>query len=107
MLRLLFVATVTRLCRDSFSRKPSLFPDVAFSLLQPPLPVVQAPPAVVPQRPQHYQEPAMTFPVVQPTTVASMQLGQSQPVLASQQVRSCCQGTSPHASPMLYSRRYL
>ncbi|NXC43548.1 WNK2 kinase, partial [Penelope pileata] len=51
----------------------------------PALPVVQAPPAVVPQRPQHYQEPAMTFPVVQPTTVASLQLGQSQPVLASQQ----------------------
>ncbi|NXI68805.1 WNK2 kinase, partial [Anseranas semipalmata] len=51
----------------------------------PALPVVQAPPAVVSQRPQHYQEPAMTFPVVQPTTVASLQLGQSQPVLASQQ----------------------
>ncbi|NXK52105.1 WNK2 kinase, partial [Chauna torquata] len=51
----------------------------------PALPVVQAPPAVMSQRPQHYQEPAMTFPVVQPTTVASLQLGQSQPVLASQQ----------------------
>ncbi|XP_075015567.1 serine/threonine-protein kinase WNK2 isoform X2 [Calonectris borealis] len=51
----------------------------------PGLPAVQAAPAVVPQRPQHYQEPAMPFPVVQPTTVASLQLGQPQPVLANQQ----------------------
>ncbi|XP_009582284.1 PREDICTED: serine/threonine-protein kinase WNK2-like, partial [Fulmarus glacialis] len=51
----------------------------------PGLPAVQAAPAVVSQRPQHYQEPAMPFPIVQPTTVASLQLGQPQPVLASQQ----------------------
>ncbi|TFK12024.1 potassium voltage-gated channel subfamily H member 8 [Platysternon megacephalum] len=51
----------------------------------PGLTVAQAPPAVISQRPQHYQEPAMTFPVIQPITVASSQLGQSQPVLASQQ----------------------
>ncbi|XP_037761180.1 serine/threonine-protein kinase WNK2 isoform X11 [Chelonia mydas] len=54
----------------------------------PGLTVVQAPPAVISQRPQHYQEPAMTFPVIQPTTVASLQMGQSQPVLASQQQQS-------------------
>lgn len=58
------------------------------SLLQPGLPAVQAAPAVVSQRPQHYQEPAMPFPVVQPTTVSSLQLGQPQPVLAGQQVRA-------------------
>nr|XP_025043817.1 serine/threonine-protein kinase WNK2 isoform X8 [Pelodiscus sinensis] len=51
----------------------------------PGLPVVQATPAVVSQRPQHYQEPAMTFPVIQPITGASLQMGPSQPVLASQQ----------------------
>ncbi|XP_075795066.1 serine/threonine-protein kinase WNK2 isoform X15 [Pelodiscus sinensis] len=51
----------------------------------PGLPVVQAPPTVVSQRPQHYQEPAMTFPVIQPITGASLQMGPSQPVLASQQ----------------------
>ncbi|XP_050815132.1 serine/threonine-protein kinase WNK2 isoform X8 [Gopherus flavomarginatus] len=51
----------------------------------PGLTVAQAPPAVLSQRPQHYQEPAMTFPVIQPITVASSQMGQSQPVLASQQ----------------------
>ncbi|XP_034631027.1 serine/threonine-protein kinase WNK2 isoform X6 [Trachemys scripta elegans] len=51
----------------------------------PGLTVAQAPPAVISQRPQHYQEPAMTFPVIQPITVASSQMGQSQPVLASQQ----------------------
>ncbi|XP_074862227.1 serine/threonine-protein kinase WNK2 isoform X9 [Carettochelys insculpta] len=51
----------------------------------PGLAVVQAPPAVVSQRPQHYQEPAMTFPVIQPTTGASLQMGPSQPVLTSQQ----------------------
>ncbi|XP_059571482.1 serine/threonine-protein kinase WNK2 isoform X10 [Alligator mississippiensis] len=53
----------------------------------PGLPVVQTPPAAaaLSQRPQHYQEPAMTFPVVQPTTVASLQIGQQQPVLGSQQ----------------------
>ncbi|KAM7169835.1 serine/threonine-protein kinase WNK2 isoform 7-T8 [Macrochelys suwanniensis] len=54
----------------------------------PGLTVVQAPPAVISQRPQHYQEPAMTFPAIQPTTVASLQMGQSQPVLASQQQQS-------------------
>ncbi|XP_050815129.1 serine/threonine-protein kinase WNK2 isoform X6 [Gopherus flavomarginatus] len=52
----------------------------------PGLTVAQAPPAVLSQRPQHYQEPAMTFPVIQPITVASSQMGQSQPVLASQQI---------------------
>ncbi|XP_065407128.1 serine/threonine-protein kinase WNK2 isoform X15 [Chrysemys picta bellii] len=52
----------------------------------PGLTVAQAPPAVISQRPQHYQEPAMTFPVIQPITVASSQMGQSQPVLASQQI---------------------
>ncbi|KAM6256763.1 serine/threonine-protein kinase WNK2 [Porphyrio hochstetteri] len=51
----------------------------------PGIPTVQAAPAVVSQRPQHYQEPAMPFPVVQPTTVASLQLGQPQPGLAGQQ----------------------
>ncbi|XP_044880144.1 serine/threonine-protein kinase WNK2 isoform X7 [Mauremys mutica] len=51
----------------------------------PGLTVAQAPPAVLSQRPQHYQEPAMTFPVIQPITVAPSQMGQSQPVLASQQ----------------------
>ncbi|XP_075370700.1 serine/threonine-protein kinase WNK2 isoform X5 [Mycteria americana] len=51
----------------------------------PGLPAVPAAPAVLSQRPQHYQEPVMPFPVVQPTTVASLQLGQPQPVLASQQ----------------------
>ncbi|XP_075795055.1 serine/threonine-protein kinase WNK2 isoform X4 [Pelodiscus sinensis] len=54
----------------------------------PGLPVVQAPPTVVSQRPQHYQEPAMTFPVIQPITGASLQMGPSQPVLASQQQQS-------------------
>ncbi|NXT02195.1 WNK2 kinase, partial [Jacana jacana] len=49
------------------------------------LPAVQPAPAVVAPRPQHYQEPAMPFPVVQPTTVASLQLGQQQPMLAGQQ----------------------
>ncbi|PKU43131.1 serine threonine-protein kinase wnk2 isoform x8 [Limosa lapponica baueri] len=49
------------------------------------LPTVPPAPAVVAPRPQHYQEPAMPFPVVQPTTVASLQLGQPQPVLAGQQ----------------------
>ncbi|NXN23503.1 WNK2 kinase, partial [Nycticryphes semicollaris] len=49
------------------------------------LPAVQPAPTVVAPRPQHYQEPAMPFPVVQPTTVASLQLGQPQPVLAGQQ----------------------
>ncbi|XP_064287972.1 serine/threonine-protein kinase WNK2 isoform X7 [Passer domesticus] len=48
----------------------------------PVLPVVPATPAVVPQ---HYQEPAMPFPVV-PSTVASLPLGQPPPpVLAGQQ----------------------
>ncbi|XP_038266219.1 serine/threonine-protein kinase WNK2 isoform X9 [Dermochelys coriacea] len=61
----------------------------------PGLTVVQAPPAVISQRPQHYQEPAMTFPVIQPTTVASLQMGQSQPVLASQQQQSMPQQAPP------------
>nr|XP_056707574.1 serine/threonine-protein kinase WNK2 [Euleptes europaea] len=55
---------------------------------QPPvpgLPVVQAPSAVVSQRPQHYQEPAIPFPAVHSTTVAPAQMRQPQPVLASQQ----------------------
>ncbi|NXT94509.1 WNK2 kinase, partial [Anhinga rufa] len=60
----------------------------------PGLPAVQPAPAVVPQRPQHYQEPAMPFPVVQPTTVASLQLGQPQPVLASQQQQPISQQAS-------------
>ncbi|XP_076202023.1 serine/threonine-protein kinase WNK2 isoform X13 [Aptenodytes patagonicus] len=60
----------------------------------PGLPAVQAAPAVVSQRPQHYQEPAMPFPVVQPTTVASLQLGQPQPVLASQQQQPISQQAS-------------
>ncbi|XP_068883723.1 serine/threonine-protein kinase WNK2 isoform X8 [Aphelocoma coerulescens] len=48
----------------------------------PVLPAVPAAPAVVPQ---HYQEPAMPFPVV-PTTVPSLPLGQPPPpVLAGQQ----------------------
>ncbi|XP_027744642.1 serine/threonine-protein kinase WNK2 isoform X6 [Empidonax traillii] len=49
----------------------------------PVLPAVPPAPAVVPQ---HYQEPAMPFPVVQPTTVASLPLAQPPPpVLAGQQ----------------------
>ncbi|XP_063204349.1 serine/threonine-protein kinase WNK2 isoform X4 [Chroicocephalus ridibundus] len=58
------------------------------------LPAVQPAPAVVTPRPQHYQEPAMPFPVVQPTTVASLQLGQPQPVLASQQQQPMSQQAS-------------
>ncbi|XP_059678989.1 serine/threonine-protein kinase WNK2 [Gavia stellata] len=60
----------------------------------PGLPAVQAAPGVVSQRPQHYQEPAMPFPVVQPTTVASLQLGQPQPVLAGQQQQPMSQQAS-------------
>ncbi|XP_042662896.1 serine/threonine-protein kinase WNK2 isoform X4 [Tyto alba] len=60
----------------------------------PGLPTVQAAPTVVSQRPQHYQEPVMPFPVVQPTTVASLQLGQPQPVLASQQQQPLSQQAS-------------
>ncbi|XP_074909223.1 serine/threonine-protein kinase WNK2 isoform X8 [Buteo buteo] len=60
----------------------------------PGLPAVQAAPAVVSQRPQHYQEPAMPFPVVQPTTVSSLQLGQPQPVLAGQQQQPISQQAS-------------
>ncbi|KAH0630105.1 hypothetical protein JD844_012743 [Phrynosoma platyrhinos] len=51
----------------------------------PGLPVVQAPPAVVSQLPQHYQEPAIPFPVVHPTSTAPVQMRPPQPVLASQQ----------------------
>ncbi|XP_065543277.1 serine/threonine-protein kinase WNK2 isoform X2 [Lathamus discolor] len=51
----------------------------------PGVPTVPAVPAVVSQRPQPYPEPAMPFPVVQPTTVASLPLGQPQPVLSGQQ----------------------
>ncbi|NXG46876.1 WNK2 kinase, partial [Psilopogon haemacephalus] len=60
----------------------------------PGLPAVPAAPTVVSQRPQHYQEPAMPFPVVQPTTVASLQLGQPQPVLAGQQQQPISQQAS-------------
>uniref|UniRef100_A0A8B9Q5E7 non-specific serine/threonine protein kinase n=1 Tax=Apteryx owenii TaxID=8824 RepID=A0A8B9Q5E7_APTOW len=60
----------------------------------PGLPVVQAPSAAVSQRPQQYQEPTMTFPVVQPTTVASLPMGQSPPVLASQQQQPMSQQAS-------------
>ncbi|XP_019360586.1 PREDICTED: serine/threonine-protein kinase WNK2 isoform X5 [Gavialis gangeticus] len=62
----------------------------------PGLPVVQTPPAAaaLSQRPQHYQEPAMTFPVAQPTTAASLQMGQQQPVLGSQQQQSMAQQAS-------------
>ncbi|NXA45270.1 WNK2 kinase, partial [Nothocercus julius] len=59
----------------------------------PGLPVVQAP-AAVSQRPPQFQEPAMTFPVVQPTTVASLPMGQSPPVLASQQQQPMSQQAS-------------
>ncbi|NXC13977.1 WNK2 kinase, partial [Corythaeola cristata] len=60
----------------------------------PGLPTVQPAPTVVPQRPQHYQDPAMAFPVVQPTTVSSMQLGQPPPVLGSQQQQPISQQAS-------------
>ncbi|XP_068276023.1 serine/threonine-protein kinase WNK2 isoform X3 [Nyctibius grandis] len=60
----------------------------------PGLPAVQPAPAVLSQRPQHYQETAMPFPVVQPTTVASLQLGQPQPVLAGQQQQPISQQAS-------------
>ncbi|XP_053845187.1 serine/threonine-protein kinase WNK2 isoform X4 [Vidua macroura] len=58
----------------------------------PVLPTVPATPAVVPQ---HYQEPAMPFPVV-PSTVASLPLGQPPPppVLAGQQQQPMSQATS-------------
>ncbi|XP_057269768.1 serine/threonine-protein kinase WNK2 isoform X10 [Pezoporus wallicus] len=60
----------------------------------PGVPTVPAVPAVVPQRPQPYPEPAMPFPVVQPTTVASLPLGQPQPVLAGQQQQPIAQQAS-------------
>ncbi|KAM6413936.1 serine/threonine-protein kinase WNK2 isoform 8-T9 [Rhynochetos jubatus] len=60
----------------------------------PGLPVVPAAPAVLSQRPQHYQEAVMPFPVVQSTTVASLQLGQPQPVLSSQQQQPISQQAS-------------
>nr|XP_020659371.1 serine/threonine-protein kinase WNK2 isoform X7 [Pogona vitticeps] len=50
----------------------------------PGLPIVQPPPAVVPPRPQHYQEPAIPFPVVHATSAAPVQMRQPQPVLSSQ-----------------------
>ncbi|NWV70871.1 WNK2 kinase, partial [Malurus elegans] len=57
----------------------------------PVLPAVPAAPAVVPQ---HYQEPAMPFPVV-PSTVASLPLGQPPPpVLAGQQQQPISQPAS-------------
>ncbi|NXE41559.1 WNK2 kinase, partial [Ptilorrhoa leucosticta] len=57
----------------------------------PVLPAVPAAPAVVPQ---HYQEPAMPFPVV-PTTVTSLPLGQPPPpVLAGQQQQPISQPAS-------------
>ncbi|XP_030905080.1 serine/threonine-protein kinase WNK2 isoform X3 [Melopsittacus undulatus] len=60
----------------------------------PGVPTVPAVPAVVSQRPQPYPEPAMPFPVVQPTTVASLPLGQPQPVLAGQQQQPVAQQAS-------------
>ncbi|NWI98459.1 WNK2 kinase, partial [Crypturellus undulatus] len=60
----------------------------------PGLPVVQPPAAAVAQRPPQYQEPPMTFPVVPPTTVAPLPLGQSPPVLASQQQQPMSQQPS-------------
>ncbi|XP_062826021.1 serine/threonine-protein kinase WNK2 isoform X8 [Anolis carolinensis] len=54
----------------------------------PGVPVVQAPPAVVSQRPQHYPEPAIPFPVVHPTSAAPVQMRPPQPVLTSQQQQS-------------------
>ncbi|NXK68403.1 WNK2 kinase, partial [Sylvietta virens] len=62
-------------------QQPSASPSLTAVSLQPVLPAVPAAPAVVPQ---HYQEPAMPFPVV-PSTVASLPLGQPPPVLAGQQ----------------------
>ncbi|NXM10298.1 WNK2 kinase, partial [Ploceus nigricollis] len=57
----------------------------------PVLPAVPATPAVVPQ---HYQEPAMPFPVV-PSTVPSLPLGQPPPpVLAGQQQQPISQAAS-------------
>ncbi|XP_032927505.1 serine/threonine-protein kinase WNK2 isoform X4 [Catharus ustulatus] len=57
----------------------------------PVLPAVPAAPAVVPQ---HYQEPALPFPVV-PSTVAPLPLGQPPlPVLASQQQQPISQAAS-------------
>ncbi|NWT29248.1 WNK2 kinase, partial [Cardinalis cardinalis] len=57
----------------------------------PVLPAVPATPALVPQ---HYQEPAMPFPVV-PSTVASLPLGQPPPpVLAGQQQQPISQAAS-------------
>nr|XP_021395220.1 serine/threonine-protein kinase WNK2 isoform X1 [Lonchura striata domestica] len=57
----------------------------------PVLPAVPATPAVVPQ---HYQEPAMPFPVV-PSTVASLPMGQAPPpVLAGQQQQPMAQAAS-------------
>ncbi|XP_016156750.1 PREDICTED: serine/threonine-protein kinase WNK2 [Ficedula albicollis] len=61
---------------------PKLFPPV--------LPAVPAAPAVVPQ---HYQEPALPFPVV-PSTVAPLPLGQPPPVLAGQQQQPISQAAS-------------
>nr|XP_060622001.1 serine/threonine-protein kinase WNK2 isoform X7 [Anolis sagrei ordinatus] len=54
----------------------------------PGLPVVQPPPAAVSQRPQHYPEPAIPFPVVHPTSAAPVQMRPPQPVLTSQQQHS-------------------
>uniref|UniRef100_A0A8D2KX21 WNK lysine deficient protein kinase 2 n=1 Tax=Varanus komodoensis TaxID=61221 RepID=A0A8D2KX21_VARKO len=51
----------------------------------PGLPVIPTPPAAVSQRPQHYQEPAISFPISHPTSVAPVPMRQPQPVLASQQ----------------------
>ncbi|NWX98071.1 WNK2 kinase, partial [Nothoprocta ornata] len=59
------------------------------------LPVVQAPAAaaVAPRAPL-FPEPPMTFPVVPPTTVAALPMGQSPPVLASQQQQPMSQQAS-------------
>ncbi|NXT23493.1 WNK2 kinase, partial [Syrrhaptes paradoxus] len=62
--------------------------------VSPGLPAVPPAPAVVSQLPQHYQEPALPFPVIQPTTVASLPLGQAQPGLASQQQQPISQQAS-------------
>ncbi|KAM9374668.1 serine/threonine-protein kinase WNK2 [Phaethornis superciliosus] len=62
---------------------------------QPSAPAVPAAaPAVVAPHPQPFQEPQMSFPVVQPTTVSSLPLGQPQPVLAGQQQQPISQQAS-------------
>ncbi|NWS34986.1 WNK2 kinase, partial [Polioptila caerulea] len=61
---------------------------------QPSAPVLPTAPAAPAVLPQHYQEPALPFPVV-PSTVASLPLGQPPPpVLASQQQQPISQAAS-------------